>query len=252
MIVLYLNNGNVPAQIKRKVDDFYREYLFKREPDIDKKIQGYIANYRTLFPDAKSIEIKDIKNRCEQFALPKKEAYDDVTNTENLKLLRSYMILNTLDQLNPKKTSLDVEDALEKINKTFVSTKIVGGKSVNETIDIYYEKSIMKGGVNYHSIILGDPRRYRKIEESKYCYRVSVELELYLGDTLSMHDKETAKCRRKWNSVRKAYADFMGLKYVVPPVVSNAPKNTSPYNTTRKLVGGKPNNHTRKHRPTLE
>jgi len=236
----------VPDQIKRKVDDFYREYLFKREPDIDTKFQDYIANYKRLFQDAKFIEIKDIKSRCEQLHLDlsdpyKKPAYEYVTNTENLQLLRSYMILNTLDQLNPKKTSLEIEDALEKIDKAFVDGKV----------EIYYEKSSMKGGVNYHhsSIILSDPRRYRKIEESKYCYRVSVELELYLGDTLSMHDKETAKCRRKWNSVRKAYADFMGLKYVMPPVIN--PK-TTPYNTTRKLVGGKSNKHTRKHRPLQE
>ena len=248
MIILYMNNGNVNDKIKRKVDDFYREYLFKRESDIQKdiqkEIQDYIANYKTLFPDAKSIEIKDIKSRCDQLHLDsyKSLAYDYVTKPENLQLLRSYMILKTLDQLNTKKSSIYVTDALEKIDKEFVDGKVT----------IYYEKSIMKGGVNYHSIILGDPRRYRKQEESKYCYRVTVDLEVYLGDTLSMHDKETAKCRRKWNSVRKAYADFMGLKYVMPPAIGNAKPKTTPYNTTRKLVGGNSNKHTRKHRSIQE
>jgi hypothetical protein len=249
MIILYMNNGNVNDKIKRKIDEFYREYneVLKLTPDIDKQIKDYIENYKTLFPDTTSIEIKDIKRRCEKLQLDlsdqyKSQAYDDVTNTENLKLLRSYMILKTLDQLNTKKSSIYVTDALEKIDKEFVDGKV----------EIYYEKSIMTGGVNYHSIILGDPRRYRKQEESKYCYRVTVDLEVYLGDTLTMHDKETAKCRRKWNSVRKAYADFMGLKYVIPPAIGNAKPKTTHYNTTRKLVGGNSNKHTRKHRSIQE
>ena len=69
------------------------------------------------------------------------------------------------------------------------------------------------------------PSSFIKKEEnsdsSKIGYYISIDMELQKGTSLSPQELSHAKCNRKWNSVRKAFADFTGMKYVIPPVYNN-------------------------------
>ncbi len=70
-------------------------------------------------------------------------------------------------------------------------------------------------------------------------------MELYPGTSIPPEEKVNLKCKSKWNSVRKAYADFLGKPYIIPPVYTSNKtlKNTKEnkirhevqkQNTTRK------------------
>jgi hypothetical protein len=101
------------------------------------------------------------------------------------------------------------------------------------------------------------PSNFVKREEnrdtSKIGYYISIDMELQKGTSLSPEQLNDAKCNRKWNSVRKSFADFTGRKYVIPPVYTNktqkqnqkqnVTKNNKQItnNETRKQTGGKRN-----------
>jgi hypothetical protein len=117
------------------------------------------------------------------------------------------------------------------------------------------------------------PSRFIKHEENKdktkIGYFISIDMELQKGTSLTPKEISEAKCRQKWNSVRKAYANFTGKKYVIPPVYNNktqkqkqnenqnenqkqnhnVTRNNKPYpnNETRKQNGGKRNRTIKKH-----
>jgi hypothetical protein len=96
-------------------------------------------------------------------------------------------------------------------------------------------------------------KREENIDTSKIGYYISIDMELQKGTSLSPEQLNDAKCNRKWNSVRKSFADFTGRKYVIPPVYTNktqkqnqkqnVTKNNKQItnNETRKQTGGKRN-----------
>ena len=65
-------------------------------------------------------------------------------------------------------------------------------------------------------------------------------MELHKGTTLSKEERKNIKCRKKWNAVRKAYSEFIGKPYILPPVYTKTVKgNKSTDNTqTKKQNGG--------------
>jgi hypothetical protein len=65
-----------------------------------------------------------------------------------------------------------------------------------------------------------------KRDSSKICYYITIDMELQKGTTLSEEQMSDAKCRQKWNAVRKAYANFTGKKYVIPPVYNYSKNKT--------------------------
>jgi len=103
---------------------------------------------------------------------------------------------------------------LTLFNSYFTSNKSV---TLIETI----ERNIAsKGGSN----------RFEKSEEkkdsSKICYYITIDMELQKGTSLSEEQLSDAKCRQKWNSVRKAFSNFTGKKYVIPPVYDYSKNKT--------------------------
>jgi hypothetical protein len=55
-------------------------------------------------------------------------------------------------------------------------------------------------------------------DDSQLAYYITIDLELHPGTSISPEEMKNIKCRQKWNSVRKAYADFTGKPYVITPV----------------------------------
>ena len=51
-------------------------------------------------------------------------------------------------------------------------------------------------------------------------------MELQKVTSLNEKQLSDAKCRQKWNAVRKAYANFTGKKYVIPPVYEASKNKT--------------------------
>jgi hypothetical protein len=79
---------------------------------------------------------------------------------------------------------------------------------------------------------------------SKIGYYISIDLELKKGSPLSPEEMRESKCSRKWNSVRKAFANFTGKTYAIPPVYDYSNKQT-----LKNRSNNKPNNVTRSNKP---
>ena len=81
--------------------------------------------------------------------------------------------------------------------------------------------------------------------DSKLAYYITIDLELYPGTEISPEIKKQLKCRQKWNAVRKAYANFRGLSYIVQPIYSYyTPENKKdrPNNSRKKLNNARTRN----------
>ena len=82
-------------------------------------------------------------------------------------------------------------------------------------------------------------------DSSKLAYYITIYMELYPGTSIPPEEKSNLKCKSNWNSVRKAYADFLGKPYIIPPVYNSNKtlNNNTKKNIPNKLaVGGKKNN----------
>jgi hypothetical protein len=79
---------------------------------------------------------------------------------------------------------------------------------------------------------------------SKIGYYISIDLELKKGSPLTPEEIGESKCTRKWNTVRKAFANFTGKTYTIPPVYDYSNKQT-----LKNKPNNKPNNVTRSNKP---
>jgi hypothetical protein len=52
---------------------------------------------------------------------------------------------------------------------------------------------------------------------SKLAYSITIALELYPGSDVPKEELEKLKCNSRWESVRKAWAEFTGTPYVIKP-----------------------------------
>ena len=91
-----------------------------------------------------------------------------------------------------------------------------------------------------------------KDDESQLAYDITIYMELRPGTSLSPEELKNAKCNRKWNSIRKSWADLTGNPYVIPPVYNKMVKGKeevnknnlslhSQNNTRKYIKGGKRN-----------
>jgi hypothetical protein len=53
---------------------------------------------------------------------------------------------------------------------------------------------------------------------SKLAYSITIDMELHPGTSLTPQQISESKCNTKYNAIRKAYAEFTGTPYVLPPV----------------------------------
>ena len=65
------------------------------------------------------------------------------------------------------------------------------------------------------------------------------------GSPLTPGEISESKCTRKWNTVRKAFANFTGKTYTIPPVYDYSNKQT-----LKNRPNNNPNNVTRSNKPS--
>jgi len=95
---------------------------------------------------------------------------------------------------------------------------------------------------------------------SKIGYYISIDLELKKGSPLTPEEIKESQCTRKWNSVRKSFANFTGRTYTIPPVYDYSNKktlknrsNNKPDDVTKSKVPAppfKPNSENPTNKPT--
>lgn len=75
-------------------------------------------------------------------------------------------------------------------------------------------------------------------DTSKIAYAITIDMELHPGTSLTPEQINQSKCTSKYNAIRKAFSEFTGRPYVIPPVYKTA--------QTKKNVGGRQNRITRR------
>jgi len=61
-------------------------------------------------------------------------------------------------------------------------------------------------------------KKPEEVGASKLAYNITIDMELYPGTSLSSKQISEMKCNNRYNAVRKAFADFTGRPYIIPPV----------------------------------
>ena len=67
-------------------------------------------------------------------------------------------------------------------------------------------------------------------DSSKIAYSIIIDMELHPGTSLTPQQISESKCNTKYNAIRKAFAEFTGRPYVIPPVYNKTVKNKNPSN----------------------
>ena len=91
---------------------------------------------------------------------------------------------------------------------------------------------------NYKPTVIDD-------NKTNLSYIIDVYMELHPGTTMSEEDRKGLKCNTKWNAIRKAYADFVGKPYVIPPLYKKYNNKTLKVSNDKNININK-NNITRK------
>jgi hypothetical protein len=61
-------------------------------------------------------------------------------------------------------------------------------------------------------------KKEENTDDTQLAYYITIDLELHPGTSITPEEIKNLKCRQKWNSVRKAWSNFTGKPYIIPPV----------------------------------
>ena len=194
----------------------------------------FIKNFDDYFPDSQK-SIQNLGPSMSQTNLPllqEEEKLDDVDNDDD-----------------------DDDDDNDDDDDENLTNMIVGGQYG------YRYRNQPYGYHPYGYLPIRQPIITKKPEEkasSKIAYSIIIDIELHPGTSLTAQQINQSKCNNKYNAIRKAFAEFTGTPYVIPPVypqknnekkyVPIETKEPSKINNTRRIIYQQriPNKKTRK------
>jgi hypothetical protein len=158
-----------------------------------------------------------------------------ISSTINWQLFK-----NQFDDMFPNKKSIDKRIAQKENNKQ------EGDKQETASLSKYSNLNEIDGGgyrSNYRQPYNYSTSNYitKKPDHqgiSKIAYTIKIDMELYPGTTLTPEQLSKSKCNSRYNAVKKAFAEFTGKPYAIPPVYSES-KNTTKKNLTPTKGGGR-------------
>lgn len=86
----------------------------------------------------------------------------------------------------------------------------------------------------------------KKSDDTKIAYSITIDMEVHPGTSLTPQQINESKCNSKYNAIRKAFSEFTGTPYIIPPAykqninmqnqtnLTKADKNK--INNTRKIL----------------
>jgi hypothetical protein len=172
--------------------------------------------------------------------------------------LNAKLLPNIFDSINNSLETILSEKNENTIHFFKIFNSYFPSRKISNLLNEIETEYNFKGGQKY---IVLNPSYSKKIiknedkkDSSKICYYITIDMELQKGTTLDEAEAKNAKCRQKWNAVRKAYANFTGKKYIIPPVYDSSKnktqkqsKNTSENMNSTKNNKPEINNGTRKY-----
>ena len=117
---------------------------------------------------------------------------------------------------------------LTRRNNRLTRRKRGGSKTYKNKSQYYGEEDIKMGGEKYpyYPMSVSMTKKNYQNESSKIVYTITIDMELHPGTTLSKEQIIESKCNSRYNAVRKAFSEFTGRPYVIPPVYPKSKNNT--------------------------
>jgi hypothetical protein len=84
----------------------------------------------------------------------------------------------------------------------------------------------------------GYQNRYitKKADDTKIAYSITIDMEVHPGTSLTPEQINESKCNSKYNAIRKAFSEFTGKPYVIPPVYKPTQSDKPKVNNTRRIT----------------
>ena len=218
-LITFTNQTNLPKINTNRITIFNRS----ENPPIYMLLTIFGANYST------------INDPITKFNFTfKKEIMENIENNINVKLYDTLKGNYATEFYNLFKSYFpNSKIKPPKPIKPIKPPRIIGGNQYQQQYrNPYIESKMMKE---------------ENIDSSQLAYYITIYMELYPGTSIPPEEKANLKCKSKWNSVRKAYADFLGKQYIIPPVYTSKTLNNTRKNIPNKLAVGGKKNKTKKH-----
>ena len=140
------------------------------------------------------------------------------------------IIFNIFNEIEQNKKTDDNKKFLKLFYEYFTPSKSVFMSQIDggAPIPFQYRPPYVSSYTKNNNSFQADPTK------SNISYYITIDMDLQKGTTLSSKDLSNLKCRQRWNSVRKSYADLRGLNYVATPDYSNLPSSSSSSSSNSK------------------
>jgi hypothetical protein len=147
--------------------------------------------------------------------------------------------------------------AIQNSFNIIINTPISSDKNVGAFINNYQNyfgpihRDILGGAITNTTGSTKFLKKEEKQDNVQISFHITIDMELQKGTTLSKEQISNIKCTKGWNKVRKSFAEFMGRKYVIPPVYENLSDKYNKKEETNKKEADKKdkdnkNNNTQK------
>ena len=163
---------------------------------------------------------------------------------------QKYIYKNLMSEINRSATALVIDKNQAFIND--FNTIFDMQKSTKKSIEHYVESDDINGGQPLYKnrYITKKPEanlfQYVERDMSKLSYSITIDMEVQPGISLTPEQINESKCKSKYNAIRKAYSEFTGKPYVIPPLykqntyvpITNKSTNyeKQKFNNTRKRI----------------
>jgi hypothetical protein len=188
------NEFSIYLPIMKQIDTTCKKILYSYKKDV------FIQLFNNLFPNRRPIQSRLIQEES--------MIYNPDAFTSNQLLLK-----------NP-------EEEEENLEESMITRR---APNLNDEID---ETVYMVGGQYRYPPSYRYPRpghitkKPEDSDSSKIAYSITIDMELHPGTSLTPQQISESKCNTKYNAIRKAFAEFTGKPYVIPPVYPKTKNNT--------------------------
>jgi hypothetical protein len=102
-------------------------------------------------------------------------------------------------------------------------------------IEPLFEFKNQKGGITQTNKKIQKNTKKTVKNKLGLTYDITIQMELKPGTSMTESERKELLCNKKWNNIRKDYANLTGMKYVIQPVY----QNTQTQEPTKQKIGGK-------------
>jgi hypothetical protein len=148
----------------------------------------------------------------------------DIVSKNNFSIFKDVMI-----KMDQSTKQILTHDKAEEFIKYFDNYFPFEGKTIRN-LNIQQNNELIGGAEPAKQNVANPPEK----GSSKIAYLITIDMELHPGTSLTPQQISESKCNNKYNAIRKAFAEFMGKPYIIPPIYRETKNNTQKRQENKK------------------